>query len=250
MGLPDRSGAPRRRSRSAFDSSSTTSRGTSFAETRPADSSADGAPGELIARLEDRSQFEGYSSEEATRSKLVEGAFEDGDLWYRSGDLFRTQNDYYYFVSRLGDTYRWKGENVSATEVANVIDACAFVAHATVYPVEVPTHEGAAGMALLAVRTGEVFDGAGLLASLAADLPPHAFPLFVRLGDGRGALTETYKVGLATLKANGYSLDRVEDPLFVLDASAARYVPLTEASLAAVGLPAFTPVETPVGKGK
>ena len=92
--------------------------------------SLEGEPGELIARLEDRSQFEGYSSEEATRSKLLENAFEDGDLWYRSGDLFRKEEDYYYFVSRLGDTYRWKGENVSTTEVANAIATCHFVAHA------------------------------------------------------------------------------------------------------------------------
>ena len=200
---------------------------------------AKGEAGELIARLEDRSEFEGYSSEEATRSKFLVDAFEEGDLWYRSGDLFRQEEGYFYFVSRLGDTYRWKGENVSATEVMNALATCEFVAHAAVYPVRVPGHEGSAGMALVALRSGSEFSGESLFAALDAELPPHAFPLFVRVGDGQSALTETYKLGLATLKAQGYSPTRVDDPLFVLDASKNRYVQLTDASLAEEGLPPF-----------
>ncbi len=194
--------------------------------------------GELIARLEDRSEFEGYSSEEATRSKLLENAFDDGDLWYRSGDLFREEEGYFYFVSRLGDSYRWKGENISAMEVMHAISSCDFVAHATVYPVQVPGHEGSAGMALVSILGDQAFSGEALFAALAAELPLHAFPLFVRVGDGQSVLTDTYKLGLATLKAEGYSLT-IDDPLFVLAASKSCYVPLNKQSLTAVELPPF-----------
>lgn len=204
-----------------------------------------GEPGELIARLDDRSQFEGYSSDEATRAKLLEDAFEDGDLWYRSGDLFRKQDGYYYFVSRLGDTYRWKGENVSAQQVANALLADSQVEQAAVYPVVVPDHEGSAGMALVSLAgagansESTALDGRGLCATLLSELPSHALPLFLRIGDGADSLTETYKLGLAALKREGYASDRVDDPLFVLDAKAEAYVPLTSDSLTRLGLPDF-----------
>lgn len=196
-----------------------------------------GEAGELLARLADRSEFEGYSSAEATRSKLLENAFEDGDLWYRSGDLFREREGYYFFVARLGDTYRWKGENVSAQQVAEAIEGFEPVAHAVVYGVEVPGHEGRAGMALVAFAAGRAFDGEALVDHLARELPAFAWPLFVRLGDGRAVLTDTYKLGLADLKRQGYAPERVGDPLYVLDAAARRYVELTDSTLARLGLP-------------
>ncbi|MBK7952214.1 MAG: long-chain-acyl-CoA synthetase [Deltaproteobacteria bacterium] len=198
---------------------------------------APGEAGELLARLADRGEFEGYSSAEATRSKLLENAFEEGDLWYRSGDLFREREGYYFFVARLGDTYRWKGENVSAQQVAEAIEGFPAVAHAVVYGVEVPGHEGRAGMALVALAAGRAFDGEALVGHLERELPAFAWPLFVRLGDGRAVLTDTYKLGLADLKQQGYAPERVGDPLYVLDAAARRYVELTEAALARLGLP-------------
>ena len=105
-----------------------------------------GEAGELVARLSSREEFEGYSSAEATQAKLLDGGFEPGDLWYRSGDRFREdEHGYLYFVSRLGDTYRWKGENVSTQQVADAIGDCDFVQHAVVYGVEVEGHEGRRG---------------------------------------------------------------------------------------------------------
>ncbi|MFO0691630.1 MAG: AMP-binding protein [Myxococcota bacterium] len=198
---------------------------------------AEGEAGELLARLADRREFEGYSSAEATRAKVLESAFEPGDLWYRSGDLFREREGYYFFVARLGDTYRWKGENVSTQQVAEAIEGFEAVAHAVVYGVPVPGHEGRAGMALVALEAGRSFDGAALCAHLAGELPAFAWPLFVRLGDGRAVLTDTYKLGLADLERQGYDPARVTDPLFVLDAAARCYVPSTPATLARLGLP-------------
>lgn len=200
---------------------------------------AEGEAGELISRLDDRSQFEGYTSAEATERKFIEDAFEAGDVWYRSGDAFRKEEGYYYFANRLGDTYRWKGENVSTQEVANALAACDAIEHATVYGVRVPEHEGNAGMALVSLRAGNAFDGAKLCGQLARELPPHALPLFLRIGDGKAALTDTYKLGTAVLKAQGYGEQLVDDPLFVLDQNENRYVPLDERTLDQVGLPPF-----------
>ena len=123
-------------------------------------------------------------------------------------------------------------------EVMHAISSCDFVAHATVYPVQVPDHEGSAGMALVSILGDQAFSGDALFAALAAELPLHAFPLFVRVGDGQSVLTDTYKLGLATLKAEGYSLT-IDDPLFVLAASKSCYVPLNKQSLTAVKLPPF-----------
>ena len=149
------------------------------------------------------------------------------------------EEGFFYFVSRLGDTYRWKGENVSATEVTNAISTCDGVANAAVYPVQVPGHEGSAGMAIVTPREGQAFSLDAVFSVIQAELPPSAFPLFIRVGDGQQALTETYKLSLAALKAQGYSLALVDDPLFVLDPSKTRYVVLTEASLADSGIPPF-----------
>ncbi len=196
----------------------------------------EGESGELISRLEERSEFEGYSSAKATASKLIDDAFEKGDLWYRSGDRFRCRSGFYFFVSRLGDTFRWKGENVSAQEVARALEAQSGVAHATVYAVRVPEHEGAAGMAMIALDAGASFDPAGLVSGLGRELPPHALPLFLRVGDGRSVLTETYKLGVAALKRQGYDSALVPDPLYLLDTDAREYVPLSHDRLTAAGI--------------
>jgi len=202
-----------------------------------------GEAGELIARLAGREQFEGYSSEAATQAKFVEDAFAAGDLWYRSGDLFRVRDGYYYFVARLGETYRWKSENVSTQQVAEAIGVCDGIDHAVVYGVAVPGHEGRAGMALVNPASGRAFDGRALYGHLKGELPGFAIPLFVRLGDGRGVLTDTYKLGVGELKSQGYAPGAISDPLFVLDAAAGCYVPLTDSALERLGLPPFAGAE-------
>lgn len=202
---------------------------------------AEGEVGELIAKLEDASEFEGYSSAEATRAKLIEGAFADGDLWYRSGDLFRQTEGFYFFAGRLGETYRWKGENISALEVSEALETMDEIARAVVYPVLVTGHEGSAGMALIHLESGHSFDAEALYARITAELPASALPLFVRVGDPErdGALTETYKIGVAALKREGYARREGGDQIYLLDARNATYVELDRNSLEAAGLPEF-----------
>jgi fatty-acyl-CoA synthase len=185
-------------------------------------------------------RFEGYTSAEATEQKILRGVFADGDAWYRSGDLLRQDEEgYFYFVDRIGDTFRWKSENVSTQEVAEGLGGYPKLQVANVYGVRVPGAEGRAGMAALVFPRFEDFEGASFYAHASARLPAYALPLFVRLSP-EAEMTTTFKLRKIDLQRQGYDPGMVEDPLFVLDAAARSYVPLTAASLARAGLPPFT----------
>jgi fatty-acyl-CoA synthase len=112
-------------------------------------------PGEVIGKiLRDASKpaarFEGYATEAETNKKMLHDAFEKGDVWFRTGDLMRKDEDgYFYFVDRIGDTFRWKGENVSTTEVEEAIGHFDGAREANVYGVEIPGRDGRAGMAVV-----------------------------------------------------------------------------------------------------
>ncbi|MGY2046987.1 long-chain-acyl-CoA synthetase [Methylobacterium sp. JK268] len=186
-----------------------------------------GEAGELIGRLSREvgsQRFEGYTSEAASDAKVLRDVFKPGDAWFRTGDLMRIDRQgFYFFVDRVGDTFRWKGENVATTEVAAALARAPGVREAVVYGVAVPGTEGRAGMAALAVGPG--FDLATLRAHLAAELPAYARPLFLRLR-GSFEITETFKQKKQALGDEGFDPERVGDPLFFDDAAAGAYVPL------------------------
>ncbi len=172
--------------------------------------------GEALGRIgsgEGSGRFEGYTDPRASESKILRNVFAEGDAWFRTGDLMRMDRQgYYYFVDRIGDTFRWKGENVSTLEVANVLSGVPGVDDAVVYGVAVPGQDGRAGMALL--MTGEAFSLAELEARVAAELPAYAAPLFLRLG-AAVALTETFKHRKQDLLRDGFDPARTDDPLYV-----------------------------------
>ncbi len=190
---------------------------------------ATGEPGEAIGEIgASGAQFEGYASAEATRQKLLHDVFAPGDCWYRTGDLMRQDaQGYFYFVERLGDTFRWKGENVSTTEIETVLMGCPGVRDAAVYGVGVPGTEGRAGMAALVVEPP--FDLRALRAELARTLPEYARPLFLRLVP-QLTLTGTFKLSKQQLLAEGYDPAGVSDPLYFDDRAGGAYTPL-DASL-------------------
>ena len=159
--------------------------------------------GEAIARIDARGgEFEGYSSRAESEKKMLRNVFENGDAWMRSGDLMRKDaRGFFYFVDRIGDTFRWKGENVATFEVGEVLAACPGVVDAIVYGVEVAGHDGRAGMAALAVDA--TFDLAGLRRHAEATLPPYARPLFLRVGEALET-TETFKHKKRALAAQGF----------------------------------------------
>jgi fatty-acyl-CoA synthase len=191
-------------------------------------------PGEAVGKLvEDPSsigsRFEGYTNQEASDRKILRNVFEPGDAWIRTGDLMRKdEQGYFYFVDRIGDTFRWKGENVATLEVASVLAACPGVAEAIVYGVAVPGADGRAGMALL--RQVGSLDLEVLARALEA-LPRWARPLFLRLA-GAIETTETFKPKRRAYVEQGFDPASMSDPLFVFDGE--RYVPLDADRWAAI----------------
>ena len=192
-------------------------------------------PGEALGRIPEAGRvgrFEGYADEQASARKLLRDVFETGDRWYRTGDLMRRDaRGFFYFVDRIGDTFRWKGENVSTAEVVGALAGCTGIREAVVYGVEVPGADGRAGMAALVVDAD--FDPQRLSHELAPHLPAYARPVFLRLLAGL-ATTGTFKPQTRELAQAGFDPRRIADPLFVHDARLGRYVPLDAARQAAI----------------
>ena len=186
-----------------------------------------GEPGEAIGQISAASalsRFEGYSDAAASAQKVLRDVFSPGDAWYRTGDLMRQDaQGFFYFVDRIGDTFRWKGENVSTSEVAAVIAACSGVTDVAVYGVTVPNADGRAGMAALVVSPG--FSLATLRGEMAPKLPRYARPVFVRLLNAL-ELTGTFKLRKQDLERDNYDPRLVRDPLFVDDPASDSYVAL------------------------
>jgi len=185
-------------------------------------------PGELLGEILDdpskpAAKFDGYCDPAATRAKILRDVFRPGDAWFRTGDLLkRDARGYYYFVDRIGDTFRWKGENVSTTEVAETISAFPGVLEATVYGVAVPGHDGRAGMAAVVVDNVAEFDLAGLRVELAERLPAYARPLFLRFRP-KLDLTGTFKPRKVELVTQGFDPERCGDPIYFDDRHAGLY---------------------------
>ena len=144
--------------------------------------------------------------------KILRDVFEPGDAWFRTGDLMkRDALGYFYFMDRVGDTYRWKAENVATNEVAGVLSRFGGVTQANVYGVEVPGYDGRAGMAAI-VAEGEP-DLAALREHIDAELPHYARPVFLRLSRD-SETTSTFKFKKTNLVKAGYDPDRISDPVY------------------------------------
>jgi acyl-CoA synthetase (AMP-forming)/AMP-acid ligase II len=186
-----------------------------------------GEAGVLLGRIQRRSQFDGYQDKTASDSKVVRNAFAEGDAWFNSGDLLRLDAlRHLHFVDRLGDTYRWKGENVATSEVQEQLCTWEPVREALVYGVTVPRVEGRAGMAALVLAAGTRFDPAGLRRHLEAHLPNYARPRFVRIATEL-VTTSTFKPKKNQLQNEGYDPRTIQDPLYLLHPGQDAYVPLT-----------------------
>ena len=181
-------------------------------------------------------RFDGYTDPVATEQKTLRDVFRPGDAWMRTGDLFRRDvDDYYYFVDRIGDTFRWKSENVSTAEVANSLGGYPGLETVTVYGVTIPGQEGRAGMATLVLTTGQRLDPAAFHAYARARLPDYAMPVFVRV-QGAADLTTTLKLRKVDLQRLAYAR-RANDELYVADPRAGAYVAATDAALERLGIP-------------
>jgi fatty-acyl-CoA synthase len=186
-------------------------------------------PGEAIARIT-RSpttgggRFEGYTSASATERKILRDVFEPGDEYWSSGDLLRIdKDDYVYFVDRIGDTFRWKSENVSSQEVADLLGELPGVEMIAVYGVRVVEAEGRAGMAAIVMQAGVAFDPQHFYALATSRLASYAVPLFVRVWSNPD-FTASYKLRKVALQREGFDPTKISDPLYVIDHGARSYV--------------------------
>ncbi|RAR57299.1 fatty-acyl-CoA synthase [Paraburkholderia unamae] len=198
---------------------------------------APGEVGEAIGMIIDMpdvmgGRFEGYTSREATERKILRNVFAQGDSWWSSGDLLRFDEEgYCYFVDRIGDTYRWKSENISTMEVADSLGDYPGLETIAVYGVQVPGFEGRAGMAAIVMQPGRAFDAEAFYRLTCERVPRYAAPLFIRIASVPD-LTTTFKLRKVDLQREGYDAGQIADPLYVRDEKAARYVPLTPEAVA------------------
>lgn len=159
--------------------------------------------------------FEGYVDARATSKKIVCDVFRPGDRYFNSGDLVYLHEDRWLsFADRVGDTFRWKGENVSTNEVEDILEGVPGVVESNVYGVELPNAEGRAGMA--AIRTDEDFDLRVFADHVRDNLAKYQRPLFLRLLQQEMRMTSTFKRQKVEYREEGFDLRRVEDPLYVL----------------------------------
>jgi fatty-acyl-CoA synthase len=183
-----------------------------------------GEPGLLISPVNGLQPFDGYTDQTSTEKKLVRNAFREGDVWFNSGDVMSPQGmGHAAFVDRLGDTFRWKGENVATTQVEAALASDESVEECTVFGVEIPRTGGRAGMAAVKLREGAEFDGKSLGRAVYGQLPAYALPLFVRVVESLEHTT-TFKSRKVELRDQAYGSD-VTDPLYVLAGRDEGYVP-------------------------
>jgi fatty-acyl-CoA synthase len=192
-------------------------------------------PGEVVGKIiKDASKpgqrFEGYADATETDRKILHDVFEKGDAWFRTGDLMRKDKDgYFYFVDRIGDTFRWKGENVSTTEVEETIGRFPGILTANVYGVAVPGRDGRAGMA--AIVAEDNLNLTALRDYLARQLPEYARPVFLRLRQ-ENDVTTTFKQKKIDIVRDGFDPSRTSDPIYVSDPQRKAFVRLDSALFA------------------
>ncbi|KAM8783833.1 long-chain fatty acid transport protein 2 [Rhynchonycteris naso] len=188
-----------------------------------------GEVGLLICRITQLTPFSGYAGGKTqTEKKKLRDVFKKGDLYFNSGDLLMIDHDdFIYFHDRIGDTFRWKGENVATTEVADVLGLVDFVQEVVVYGVSVPGHEGRIGMASIKIKEDCEFDGKKIFKHIAEYLPSYARPRFLRIQD-TFEITGTFKYRRVNLVEEGFNPAVIKDALYFLDDKEEMYVSMTE----------------------
>ncbi|XP_050185750.1 long-chain fatty acid transport protein 6-like [Myiozetetes cayanensis] len=187
-----------------------------------------GKPGLLVVQVTDDAPFSGYAgNKEASEKKLLRNVFVKGDVYLDTGDLLVMDKDgFLYFSDRVGDTFRWKGENVATSEVAEIIGMMDFVQEVNVYGVSIKNYEGRIGMAAIVLKPNQAFNGERLYKHVVDFLPSYAQPRFVRIM-GVMQITATFKHQKNHLVNEGFNPEIISEPLYFLHEPARSYIPLT-----------------------
>lgn len=194
-----------------------------------------GGVGLLITEISDLAPFDGYTDSSASNKKILRNVFKPDDQWFNTGDLVRDQGyRHIQFVDRLGDTFRWKGENVATTEVEAAFKHVEQVEQAVVYGVQIPNTDGRAGMAALTLEEHhEKFDVNHVAQILVDALPAYAIPLFLRIREEH-EITGTFKNRKVELKKQAYDPAQVDEPLYRFDSEQKTYVPMDQDTYAKI----------------
>ena len=189
-----------------------------------------GEKGEMVSKIKNTilRRFDGYENKEATSKKILHNVFSPGDRYFRSGDMLLMDEDgFFYFADRTGDTFRWKGENVSTAEVeGQIAKVYESDIHVAVFGVDVPGSEGKAGMAVIEGSV-QIVMISQLAQKFFSILPSYSVPVFIRVVD-KIEMTGTHKYKKTTYRKEGFAIDIISDPLYILDFPKREYVPLTE----------------------
>jgi len=179
-----------------------------------------GEPGEMISKInqgDPMKSFDGYTDKKATDGKILIDVFGKGDMWFRSGDLLVADEEgFLFFVDRIGDTFRWKGENVATSEVSEVMAAFKGVKECNVYGVTVPNYDGRAGMASISIEEDSKLDLGGLYQHVRGHLAAYQQPLFLRI-QKELVITSTFKHRKVEMVAEGFNPTTISDPLYFRD---------------------------------
>ncbi len=189
-----------------------------------------GGTGMLIFETpEGKGQFTGYTDAKETEKKILRDVFEKGDCWFNTGDMIRLIGyGHYQFADRVGDTFRWKGENVATHEVEEIVNSFPQIAESTTYGISMPGSDGRLGMtSVIPFADFENFDFAGFAAHLTQSLPAYAVPRFLRLKK-EFETTATHKIKKVQLQQDGFDLKSIKDPLYVLIPGQEEFIPLTD----------------------
>ena len=186
-------------------------------------------PGLLIVRIGPNAVFNGYTDAQATEKKIVRDVFEEGDAWFNTGDLIKTVDVgyalgkiHYQFVDRVGDTFRWKSENVSTNEVGEILNGFKDVNMSNVYGVKIPGCEGRAGMAAFSLDNAEQFDWQAFSNYVETSLPKYARPLFIRIIQEMDT-TGTFKLKKNDLRSEAFDIGKVSDMIFCMKPNSSNY---------------------------
>ena len=194
-------------------------------------------PGLLIIRIGPNAVFNGYTDAQATEKKILRDVLEKGDAWFNTGDLIRTVDvgyslgkTHYQFVDRVGDTFRWKSENVSTNEVGEILNGFKDVNMSNVYGVKIPGCEGRAGMAAFSLDDVNSFDWDGFSDYVESSLPKYARPLFIRIIQEMDT-TGTFKLKKNDLRNEAFDIGKVTDTVYCLKPNSSNYEALDDAWL-------------------
>jgi len=184
-----------------------------------------GDVGMSLMKIIDIENFRKYSDKDKTNQKIIRDVFEKGDVYFITGDLLQLHEDMWMsFADRFGDTFRWKGENVSTQEVENILNTHKNILMSAVYGVEIPKHEGKAGMASIKFDQTIGFNSEEISSFVLKTLPKYSIPIFIRSCQ-KLELTGSNKIRKTKLRKEGYNINQIKDPLYFWNASEKKYIP-------------------------